>query len=686
MKSGKPTPPVAKRVPHRLEKHGHVRQDDYYWLRDRESPEVIAYLEAENAYADEVMAHTLPLQAKLYDEIVARIPQLDESVPIFVDGYFYYHRFEPGRDYAVYARRRSTMESPEEVMIDVNELAAGHGYFDVSDLSVTTDGEILAFATDAVGRRIYTLQFRNLHTGEALNDRIPDMAGNFAWANDNRTIFYTRQDPETLRWNRVYRHVLGSDPARDELVFEEHDDTFNAFVYRTRSRQFLVIGSSQTVTDEYLLLEADDPGGRFRIFQPRERGREYSIDHLGDSFYIRTNDGARNFRLMKTPVTATQREHWEEVVPHREDIFLEEFEIFRSHLVLAEMADALPRLHVMTLSGGEGHFIEVDEPAYVISLGANPNIDSTVVRYVYSSMTTPDSTFDYDMETRSRTLKKRQNIGGGFDSSEYVTERIFATARDGKRIPISLLYRKGFSRFNAHPVYLYAYGSYGISTEPSFEAPVFSLVDRGFVFALAHIRGGQEMGREWYESGRQLSKMNTFSDFIDAADHLVSSGYADPANLFASGGSAGGLLVGAVMNLRPELFKGVVTRVPFVDVVTTMLDEDIPLTTGEYDEWGNPNDREFYEYMLSYSPYDHIGRHRYPNLLVTTGLHDSQVQYWEPAKWVAKLRATKTGDEVVLLKTEMEAGHSGPSGRFRRHRITAMNYAFVLDLAGRAGV
>ncbi|HUF17272.1 MAG TPA: S9 family peptidase [Thermoanaerobaculia bacterium] len=678
-----PKPPTAKVVPFRLEKHGDVRTDNYYWLREREDPEVIAYLEQENAYTEQVLFHTKDLQEKLYDEIVARIPQADETVPVRIDGYLYYERFEPGKDYPIYVRRYGSMEAPEEVMIDVNELAEGHGYFAVSGVSVSPDGEILAFSTDDVGRRIYTLRFRNLRTGGMLPDEIPEVAGNVAWANDNRTIFYTKQDLETLRWHQIHRHVLGTDPANDVLVFEEADETFNAFVFRTRSKQFLVIGSSQTVADEYHILEADDPTGNFRVFEPRRRGREYAIDHLGDAFYIRTNDEAQNFRLMKTPVMATGRENWVEIIPHRDDVFLADFEVFRSHLVVSEVKDALTRLHVMALDGSDGHFIEVDEPAYVLDFGKNPDIDATEVRYVYSSLTTPDSTYDYDMSTRARVLRKMERVGGGYDPGNYVTERLFAPARDGRRIPISLVYRKGFQRDGSHPLYLYSYGSYGISSDPDFNAPMVSLLDRGFVFAIAHIRGGQELGREWYDSGKLLNKKNTFTDFIDAADYLIAERYGDPENMFASGGSAGGLLVGAVMNLRPDLFKGVVTRVPFVDVITTMLDEDIPLTTGEYDEWGNPNEKVFYDYMLSYSPYDHVEAKRYPNLLVTTGLHDSQVQYWEPAKWVAKLRAMKTGDELILLKTDMEAGHSGASGRFRRHRITALNQAFVLDLAGR---
>lgn len=676
-----PQPPVAAMRPTVLEQHGHERVDEYYWLRERENPEVVAYLEAENAYLDATMKHTEPLQEQLYEEIVARIPQRDESVPTLKDGYWYYTRFEEGKEYPIYVRRKGSMTAPEEILVDVNELARGHSYFAVTGVSVSSGNDILSFATDDVGRRKYTLRFKNLTTGQMLPDTIPNVTSNSAWANDNRTIFYTRQDPDTLRWHRIHRHELGTDPASDAIVFEENDEEYSVFVYRTKSKRYMIIGSEQTLASEYHYLDADQPRSGLRVIEPRERGREYSVDHFGDHFYIRTNDEARNFRLMRTPVTSPGRAHWTEVVPHRPDVYFGEFEIFRDHLVLSERRDGLLRLRVMPWSGAGDHYITFTEPAYDASIDANPEFDTSKLRYTYSSLTTPKSTYEYDMASRQQTLLKRTTVGGGYDPVNYTTERIEAPARDGKGIPVSLLYRKGFRRDGSAPLLLYAYGSYGSSSDADFNSHVISLVDRGFVYAIAHVRGGQELGREWYEEGRLLHKKNTFTDFIDAAETLIELQYADRDNVFGYGGSAGGLLIGAVMNMRPDLFEGMVARVPFVDVITTMLDTSIPLTTSEFDEWGNPTDRQYYDYMLSYSPYDNVEAKEYPHLLVTTGLHDSQVQYWEPAKWVARLRAKKTGPQRILLRTEMSAGHGGASGRFRRLRETALIYAFLLDLA-----
>lgn len=677
-----PEAPAARVIPRQLEKHGQVRTDNYYWLKERQNPEVISYLQAENAYTAARLRPTEPLQEALFQEIVARIPQSDESVPYFLDGYFYYHRYEPGREYAIYSRRKGSMEAPEEIMIDANELARDHNYFSVAGISVSYQRNLLAFSTDTVGRRIYTLRFKNLDTGELLPDVIEEVAGNVAWAADNKTIFYTKQHPETLRWHQIYRHELGTDPSRDALIFEETDETYSTWVFRTKSKRYLVIGSSHTLADEYRVLESDNPRGEFRILEPRQRGREHSIEHFGQHFYIRTNDGAKNFRLMRTPVDATRRENWVEVVPHRPEVFLIDFEVFREHLTISERQDGLTRLRIIPWTGSGEHYIQFQEPAYAASFGDNKEMDTPILRYLYSSLTTPATTYDYNMKTGERVLRKRDKVGGGFDSENYRTERLQAPARDGRPVPVSVVYRKGFRRDSTRPLLLYAYGSYGSSSEASFKSDVLSLLDRGFVYAIAHIRGGQELGRDWYEEGKLLRKKNTFTDFLDVADFLVDQKYADPGNVFASGGSAGGLLMGAVMNMRPERFRGVVARVPFVDVITTMLESDIPLTTSEYDEWGDPNQKEFYEYMLSYSPYDQVERKSYPHLLVTTGLHDSQVQYWEPAKWVAKLRAMNTGDSLILLKTNMEAGHSGASGRFKRHRETALIYAFLLHLAG----
>ncbi len=676
-------PPVAKVEPVELTTHGHVRIDPYYWLRERDNPDVLAYLEAENAYTDAVMAHTKDLEDALFEEMKGRLKQDDASVPYRQDGYYYYTRFEEGQEYPVYCRKQGSLEADEQVMLDVNALAEGHDFFNVRGLEVSADGNLLAFAADTVGRRIYTLRFKNLATGQVLPVEIPVVTGNVAWANDNRTVFYTRQDPVTLRWHRIYRHRLGTDPAADALVYEETDETFSSFVFKTKSKRYLMIGSRQTLSDEYRFLDADDPGGSFQVVQPRQKNHEYGVDHYGDHFYIRTNDAAQNFRLMKTPVTTPTREHWQEVIPHRDDVLLEGFEIFKDHLVLAERKNGLRQLRIRPWDGSREHYLDFGEPAYLAYISTNPDFDTHVLRYGYTSMTTPNSTFDYDMNARTKTLLKQEEVLGGFDKDDYKTERLYATAGAGTRVPISLVYRKDlFRRNGSAPLLLNGYGSYGASRDATFSSARLSLLDRGFVFALAHVRGGSEMGRWWYEDGKLLNKKNTFTDFIACGEHLVRRQYADPQRLFAMGGSAGGLLMGAVVNMRPDLFKGVVAAVPFVDVVTTMLDESIPLTTGEYDEWGNPNDQTYYEYILSYSPYDNVEAKAYPHLLVTTGLHDSQVQYWEPAKWVARLRALKTDHNRLLLKTNMEAGHGGASGRFRSLRETAFEYAFLLDLAG----
>ncbi len=677
------SPPTAKVVPHRLEAHGHVRIDDYYWLRERDNPEVIAYLEAENAYTDAVMAHTEELQETLYQEILGRIKQTDLSVPVFDNGYYYYSRTEEGKDYPVYARKQGSLEAAEEVLVDVNQLAEGHGFTSVRSPAVSPDNDLIAFAQDTVGRRFYTIRFKNLTTGELLPDELPSTTGNVAWANDNRTLFYARQDPETLRSYQIYRHVLGSDPAEDELVYQEDDVEFSCYVQKTKSDAYIIIGSSQTLSNEYRYLSADDPGGSFTLFLPRERNHEYSIDHFGDHFYIRTNDGAENFRLMRTPVDSTAKDRWEEVIPHRDDVLLEGFDVFRDYLVIMERREGLLQLRVRSWSGAEDYYLDFGEPAYAAYPSGNPEMDTRILRYRYTSLTTPNSVYDFDMTTRERTLLKREEVLGGYDPADYVSERVYATARDGARIPVSIVYRRGWEKDGSNPLLLYGYGSYGASMDASFSSIRLSLLDRGFAYAIAHVRGGMEMGRHWYEGGKLLMKKNTFTDFIDVAQFLIVERYTTPLVLFAQGGSAGGLLMGAVVNMRPELFRGVIAAVPWVDVVTTMLDASIPLTTSEYDEWGNPNDETYYRYMLSYSPYDQVAARAYPNMLVTTGLHDSQVQYFEPAKWVAKLRALKTDDNRLLLKTNMEAGHGGASGRYRRYREIAFQYAFMLDLIWR---
>jgi oligopeptidase B len=628
------------------------------------------------------MAHTASLQEELFEEIKSRIKQDDSSAPYKLDGYFYYTRYEEGQAYPIYCRREGTLEAPEAIMLDVNELAQGHDFFAVTGVAVSSGRNLLAYAADTVGRRIYTIHFKDLTTGENLPDTIPQVTGNLVWANDNKTIFYTKQDPVTLRSHQVYRHVLGTDASDDELVYEEKDETFYAYVSRTKSKKYVLIGSFHTLSSEYRYLDADEPDGQFAVLLPREREHEYHADHLGNYFYIRTNWQAKNFRLMRTAVTETAKAAWEEVIPHRENVLLEGLELFKDHLVLAEREKGLTQLRIRRWDGRGEHYLDFGEPTYTAYIGQNFELDTPLLRYGYTSMTTPTSVYDYDMMSRERALLKRDEVLGGFDPGEYETERLYAPAADGVEVAVSVVYRKEVTQNGAKPLLLYGYGSYGFSMDPTFSSSRLSLLDRGFVYAIAHVRGGQEMGRWWYEDGKLFKKRNTFTDFIAAGEHLVREGYTSPQQLFAQGGSAGGLLMGAIVNMRPDLFQGVVAEVPFVDVVTTMLDESIPLTTSEYDEWGDPNDKKYYDYMLSYSPYDNVEAKTYPHLLVTTGLHDSQVQYWEPAKWVAKLRALKTGDNRLLLKTEMEAGHGGPSGRFRRYRETAFVYAFLLDVAG----
>jgi len=676
-------PPRAKVVPHPLVTHGDVRIDDYYWLADRDDPEVLAYLEAENAYTEAKTAHTRGLRETLFEEIRGRIKQDDSTVPYLRDGFWYYRRTEAGKAYPIFCRKKGTLDAAEEILLDVNALAEGHAFCSVAGLDVSRDGARLAYGIDTRGRRIYTLRVKDLRTGEPLPDTIPEVTGNVVFANDGRTLFYTKQDPVTLRAYQVFRHTLGTDPAGDALVFEETDDTFDVRVSRTRSNRFLLVTSRQTLSTEVRFLDADDPSGEFRILQPRERNHEYSVDHRGDRFYVVTNLDAPNFRLVEAPVESPGKEKWVEVVPHRPDVLLERVALFRDHLVLLERKAGLPRIRIRSLAGSQEHEIEFPEPAYDVRPSDNREFDTTLFRFEYSSLKTPDSVYDYDMTTGRQTLRKRDEILGGFDPANYRVERLEAPARDGRvAIPISLVRRVDPERDGPRPLLLYGYGSYGASMDAGFNPAILSLVDRGFTYAIAHVRGGQELGRAWYEDGKLARKMNTFTDFIDCAEYLVRTERTSPDHLYALGGSAGGLLMGAVVNLRPDLFHGVVARVPFVDVVTTMLDDSIPLTTSEYDEWGNPNVKEDYATMLAYSPYDNVAAKAYPNLLVTTGLHDSQVQYFEPAKWVAKLRAKKTDGNLLLLKTNMQAGHGGASGRYERYKETAFLYTFLLDLEG----
>ncbi len=675
-------PPKAELKPTKLEKHGDVRVDNYYWLKERENPKVVDYLKAENEYTEAVMAHTKTLQDSLFEEIKGRIKQDDASVPYKLDDYYYYTRFEEGGEYPIYCRKKGSLEAAEEIMLDVNVMAKGHDFFAVRGNIVSREQNLLAFAADTVGRRIYTIQFKNLNTGEMLPDEIPAVTGNMAWANDNKTLFYAKQDPTTLRSFQIYRHTLGTAPSQDKLVYEEKDETFSCYVWRTKSKRYIMIGSVQTLSSEHRYLDADNPTGEFKVLLPREKDHEYDVDHFRDHFYIRTNFHAKNFRLMKTPAVKTGKENWQEVIPHRDEVFLSSFEIFKDHLVLSERENGLTQLRIVAWNGKDDHYLDFGEPAYFAYISTNPDFNTTTLRYGYTSMTTPNSVYDYDMTKRQKKLLKQDEVLRGFRSDHYTTERLYATARDGAKIPISIVYRRGIKKDGDNPLLLYGYGSYGASRDATFSAARLSLLDRGFVYAIAHIRGGQELGRQWYEDGKLLKKKNTFTDFIDCGKYLVQEKYTNPNKLFCQGGSAGGLLIGAVVNMAPDLFHGAIAAVPFVDVVTTMLDESIPLTTGEYDEWGNPNEKEYYDYILSYSPYDNVEAKAYPHLLVTTGLHDSQVQYWEPAKWVAKLRTLKTDNHRLLLKTNMEAGHGGASGRYQRYRETALEYAFLLDLAG----
>lgn len=677
-------PPIAAKKPVEFKEHGNIRVDDYFWLRDRENPEVIDYLKAENAYTDAKLAEVEGLKDSLFQEIKNRIKQTDMSVPYTLKGYSYYTRYEDGSEYAFYCRKRADGSEEEEIMLDENELAKPFAYYNAGALNVSPDNKLLSFGEDTLSRRIYTIRFKNLETGAFLPDRLEGTTGSVAWAADNKTVFYTQKDPVTLRSSKIYRHVLGTPTTDDVLVHDEADDTFNTYAYTSKSEAYVIIGSSSTMTTEYRILPANEPDGDFSIFQPRVRGLEYGISHFGDHFYIVHNLDAKNFKLSRTSIGKTGKANWQDVIPHREDVLLEGVEIFKEFLVVDERKNGLTELRIMPWNKDIAeHYISFQDPAYTAYLSTNPEFDTKVVRYGYSSLTIPSSVYDYNVETRDAELLKQQEVVGGYNPDEYESERIFATGRDGTQIPISIVYKKGFVKDGTQPLLLYAYGSYGSSMDAYFSSARLSLLDRGFAFAIAHIRGGQEMGRSWYEDGKLLNKKNTFYDFVDCGQHLVDQNYTSPESMFAMGGSAGGLLMGAVVNMRPDLWKGVVAQVPFVDVINTMLDASIPLTTGEYDEWGNPNDSTFYHYILSYSPYDNVEAKDYPAMLVTTGLHDSQVQYWEPAKWVAKLRELKTDDNLLLLKTDMDAGHGGASGRYERYKEVALEYAFLLKMAGK---
>lgn len=687
-------PPVAKKIEHKITTHGDTRVDNYFWMRlsdeqknaekpDAQTQDVLDYLNAENDYRAAKMKHTEGLQKDLFDEIKGRIKEDDASVPVKDNGYIYYNRFEKGQDYAFYCRKKDEEGAKEEVMLDGPKMGDGQAYFAIGGTSVSKNNQFLAYGVDLVSRRQYTLHFKDLSDGKVLEDKIENTTGGAVWANDNKTVFYSKKDPVTLRSFQIYKHVLGTDQKEDVLVFEEKDETFGCSVFKTKSSDYIMIGSWQTLSTEYRFIDANNPNGEWKVIQPRKRDLEYSVDHFGDHFYIVTNHDAKNFRLVKTPVSNPGIENWEEVIAHRDDVLLEGIDIFKDHLVVSERKAGLNQLRVINWASKDEHYISFKDPAYTAYSFDNPDFNTTTLRYAYTSLTTPNTVYDYDMTSRKQEKMKQQEVmDSKFDPKNYVSERIFVKARDGVEVPVSIVYHKDTKKDGKAPLLLYAYGSYGASMDAYFSSVRLSLLDRGFIYALAHIRGGEEMGRHWYEDGKLLNKKNTFYDFIDCGKALVDQKYTSNEHLYAQGGSAGGLLMGAVINMEPKMWNGVIAAVPFVDVVSTMLDESIPLTTGEFDEWGNPKNEEYYHYIKSYSPYDNVEAKDYPNLLVTTGYWDSQVQYWEPAKWVAKLRELKTDDNLLLMHCNMDVGHGGASGRFERYKEVAMEYAFLLDLEG----
>ena len=677
-------PPKAEKIVKILEAHGDVRHDNYYWINNPEDPKVIDYLNAENDYYDQMTAHTKKFKEDLFEEMKARIKEDDESVPYKLNGYYYITRFEKGQDYPIYTRKKGSLDAKEEILFNVNEMAKGYSFYNLSGLNVSEDNKLVSFGVDTLSRRKYDIFIKNLETGEIYPETIPLTTGSATWASDNKTLFYTRKDEKTLRADRIYRHTLGTDPSKDKLIFTEIDDTYGTYVYKSKSRKYIIIGCYSTLTSEFRILKADDPLGKFEIFQPRERGLEYSISHYGDSWYVLTNkDKAQNFKLMKTPEGKTGKLNWVDMIPHRADVLLEDIDIFKDYLVVSERNNGLTKIRIKRWDNKEDYYLPFDNETYTAFPTQNPEFDTKILRYGYNALNTPASIIDFNMETKEKkVLKETEVLGGKFNKDNYESERLWATADDGKKVPISIVYKKGIKKDGNNPLLIYGYGSYGSTIDPYFSSVRLSLLDRGFIFAIAHVRGGEYLGRQWYEDGKLLNKKKTFTDFIAASRYLVEEGYTSNKHLYASGGSAGGLLMGAVANMAPNLYNGIIAAVPFVDVLTTMLDDSIPLTTGEYDEWGNPNELDYYNYIKSYSPYDNVEAKDYPNMLITTGLHDSQVQYYEPAKWVAKLREMKTDKHLLFMHTNMEAGHGGASGRFEALKEVAMDYAFLLDLEG----
>ena len=676
--------PIAKKVPQELTIHNDVRIDNYYWLNDKNNSEVIDYLNAENAYTKQMTLHTQEFQKSLFEEMKGRIKEDDTSVPYKLNGYWYLTKYEAGRDYPIYVRKKKTLEAEGELLFDCNDMAKDHAYFNLGGISISPDNTLAAFSTDTVSRRQYTIQIKNLITGEIYSDKILNTTGSATWANDNKTLFYSMKDEVTLRSHKIFKHKLYSDSKTDIEVFHETDETFNTFVYKSKSKKYLIIGSSSTLSSEYRFLDADVPDGRFKIFQERTKKLEYSIAHYNGSFYIISNkDDATNFKISKTSEKTTGKENWQDVIPHRASVLIEDIEIFKDYLVVNEREHGLNKLRIISWNKKEDYYLPFNSETYTTYIGNNPDFESDMLRYGYNSLTSPSSVIDYNLKTKQSEIKKELEVlGGTFKKENYESQRIWATASDGVKIPISLVYKKGMALDGSNPLLQYAYGSYGSTIDPSFSSIRLSLLDRGFIYAISHVRGSEYLGRKWYECGKLLTKKNTFTDFIACSKYLIQEKYTSNQHLYAYGGSAGGLLMGAIININPELYHGVLAAVPFVDVVTTMLDDTIPLTTGEYDEWGNPNELKYYNYMKSYSPYDNVEEKDYPNMLVTTGLHDSQVQYWEPAKWVAKLRDMKTDSNKLLLHTDMDSGHGGASGRFESLKEVALEYAFLLDLEG----
>ena len=695
-------PPEVAKKPHEMTNHGHTRVDDYYWMRlsddqksaeqkDTHTQEVVNYIDVENDYTESRLKHTKKLQDNLFNEIVGRIKKDDESVPYLDNGYFYYTRYEKGKEYAIHCRKKGSLDSVEEILLDENVLSKGHDYFAVGGMDISPDNQWMSYGVDLVSRRIYTIYFKNLRTGDIIEQTIPNATGNVAWANDNKTVFYTSKNEVTLLSEKIWRHKVGTESAKDDLVYEEKDDSFYNGVYRSKSGEFIIIYNSSTLVNDYHILSTNNPGGNFKNFSPRGTEHEYGIDHYEDKFYIISNWKAKNNCLMETSENATDMSNWKEVLPHRDQVHLLGMEIFKDHLVLNERKDGLRGLRVINQKSGKDEYINFGEQTYTASISVNEEFNTNVLRYSYTSMVSPSSTYDYNMDSGEKSLMKQQEVVGGYDQELYKSERRYALARDGQPIPISMVYKKDLKNkvtFNSQGsnnpqnVLLYAYGSYGATMDPYFSSTRLSLLDRGFIFAIAHVRGSQIYGRKSYDDGKMLNKKNTFTDFIDVGKYLIKDGLTDSDHLFAEGGSAGGLLIGAVVNMAPELWKGAIAAVPFVDVVTTMLDASIPLTSNEWDEWGNPVEKKYYDYMLSYSPYDQVKNQAYPNILVTSGFFDSQVQYWEPLKWIAKLRDHWQGDNDLYLHMNMDAGHGGKSGRFRRYREVALEYAFMFDLAG----